>query len=89
MQFEWDESKNQINIEKHGLSFEIAKILFEDELIVIPDLRNDYNEPRFIGYGKIDNRLVVVVFTERLPDIIRIISFRKANNREQKIYAKN
>lgn len=86
MKFEWDENKNQANIQKHGLDFEMAKVLFENDLLVIPDLRNDYNEPRFIGYGKIDGRLVVVVFTERLPDIIRIISFRKANDREQKIY---
>ncbi len=55
-------------------------------LLSIPDLRFDYSEHRYIGYGRIDGRLMVVVYTERLPDIIRIISFRKANYREQKIY---
>lgn len=86
MIFEWDENKNQANIQKHGLDFEMAKVLFDGDLLVVPDLRVEYNEPRFIGYGKIDNRLVVVVFTERLPGIIRIISLRKANDREQKIF---
>lgn len=85
MQFNWDESKNQLNIEKHGLDFEFAKQLFNTDLLVIPDNRFDYTESRYIGYGRIDGRLMVVVYTERLPDIIRIISFRKANKREQQI----
>ncbi len=86
MHFDWDENKNQINIEKHKLNFEDAKVLFENDLVVVPDMCNEYNEPRFIGYGLIDNRLMVVVFTERILDIIRIISFRKANRREQTTY---
>lgn len=86
MKFDWDESKNLSNIEKHGLDFEQAIQLFNNDLLSVPDLRFDYTESRYTGYGKIDGRLMVVVYTERLPDIIRIISFRKANDREQKIY---
>lgn len=44
----------------------------------------DYIECRYIGFGHLYNRLVCVAYTERYPDIIRIISFRKANNREKK-----
>lgn len=89
MQFSWDENKNQINIQKHGLSFEYAEQLFNNDLLVTPDLRYDYSESRYIGYGYIDDRLMVVVYTERLPDIIRIISFRKANKREQQTIKAN
>jgi uncharacterized DUF497 family protein len=89
LRFDWDENKNQLNIEQHGLGFEFDKQIFNNDLLVVPDLRFDYQENRYIGYGKIEGRLVVVVYTERLPDIIRIISFRKANDRENKIYKKN
>jgi uncharacterized DUF497 family protein len=89
MHFDWDENKNELNIKQHGLDFAFAKQIFNDDLLVVPDLRFDYKENRYIGYGKIESRLMVVVYTERLPDIIRIISFRKANYRENKIYKKN
>ena len=86
MQFEWDDDKNQANIVKHKLSFEFAKLLFTQKLVINEDKRYNYTEKRFIGYGKIDDRLMCVVYTERKPDKIRIISFRKANSREQKEY---
>lgn len=89
MQFDWDENKNKSNIKQHGLEFKYAKQMFDDDLLVVPDLRFNYKETRYIGYGKIDNRLMVVVYTERLSNIIRIISFRKANHRENEIYKKN
>lgn len=47
------------------------------------DDRKDYGENRFVGMGYIKDRLMVVIFTKREPNIIRIISLRKANNREQ------
>jgi uncharacterized DUF497 family protein len=89
MQFSWDDNKNEQNIQKHGLGFEFAKQLFNNDLLIIPDIRFNYIENRYIGYGFIDGRLMVVVYTERLPDIIRIISFRKANKREQQTYKKD
>ena len=48
------------------------------------DQRQDYGEDRWIGMGAIHGRLMVVVYTERKPDIIRLISIRKANKRERK-----
>ena len=50
------------------------------------DFRFEYQEKRYIGYGKLDGRLMCVIYTERKPNKIRIISFRKANNREKEYY---
>ena len=65
------------------------KIMFNGDLLIIPDIRFDYNEPRYIGFGYVKGRLMSVIYTERMPDVIRIISFRKANNREQRNYEKH
>jgi uncharacterized DUF497 family protein len=89
MYFDWSENKNKLNIEKHKADFNDAILLFDKNLLVIPDRRFDYKELRLIGYGYVNGRLMNVVYTERLPDIIRIISFRKANNREKKFYEKS
>lgn len=86
MKFEWDDQKNQINIEKHSADVTDAKFMFENDLLIIPDIRFDYSEPRFIGFGYVNGRLMNVVYTGRLPDIIRIISFSKVNNREKRNY---
>ena len=57
--------------------------------MVIPDERFDYKEVRFVGYGYVNGRLMNVIYTERSPSIIRIISFRKANSREKRLYEKS
>jgi hypothetical protein len=87
MEFEWDEAKRLDNLKNHGLDFEDAKVVFNDEAYVIEDARRDYGEKRFILFGPLFGRIVVVVFTVR-NDSIRIISMRKANQREQSYYAK-
>ena len=88
MKITYDESKNQRNIEKHGVSFEKVKNLDWDSLMVIEDTRYDYNEQRYIGYAIKNNRLYCLVYTNR-GDAMRIISFRKANKREVINYASN
>lgn len=85
MKFEWNEQKNQINYEKHGLSFEDAELVFESNTISFKDDREDYGEERFITLGELKSRVVVVVHTKR-DFLTRIISMRKANEREKKIY---
>jgi len=85
MEFEWDEAKRQNNLKKHGMDFEDAQLLFNDEALVVPDLRRDYGEPRFILINLLANRLAVVVFTFR-GQKTRIISMRKANERERNRY---
>jgi uncharacterized protein len=87
MKFEWDTKKNQNNYDKHGLSFEDADLVFEGETISFKDDREDYGEERFITLGELKKRVVVVVHTQR-EFVTRIISMRKANEREKKIYFK-
>lgn len=52
-----------------------------DSAVVVPDTRHYYGEPRFVSYGYIDERLMVLVFTAR-AGAIRLISLHKANHRE-------
>lgn len=85
MKFEWDKKKNQLNYEKHGLSFEDAEYIFASKTVSFIDDREDYGEKRFITLGELKNRVVIVVHTER-NFVTRIISMRKANEREKKIY---
>lgn len=88
MRFEWDENKRAANLKKHGVDFVAACSLWNRLMLTIEDTRTDYNELRLIGMGLLKKRVMVVVFTERQPDIIRIISFRKANRREIEYYEK-
>jgi len=85
MIFEWDDKKNQINLEKHKISFELISLVFDENLISKEDERHDYNEIRHIGYGLIQGRCINVIFTKR-GEKIRIISGRKANAKETRKY---
>ena len=85
VKFEWDDQKNQTNILKHGINFEDAKAIFEDVRLTAVDTRQPYGELRKISLGTIHGRICVVVYTER-RGAIRIISARKANQRERRRY---
>ncbi|MCP5197893.1 MAG: BrnT family toxin [Gammaproteobacteria bacterium] len=85
--YEWDETKNKENLSKHGLSFEDAEFVFSGPCVTFADARYDYGEERFITLGLLEGRAVVIAHTPRGART-RIISMRKANNREQKIYQK-
>jgi uncharacterized DUF497 family protein len=87
MRFEWDESKNNENIRKHGLDFADAWQVFENPLLSKLDDREDYAEDRWIGVGMMSNGIVVVlVFTEKEQETIRLISMRKATKNERTRY---
>jgi len=86
MRFEWDEHKNQENYKKHGLNFADAYKIFESPMLVDLDDHLDYGEDRWIGIGRINDRIVVIIYTEIDDDTIRIISLRKALKYERKIY---
>jgi hypothetical protein len=88
VRFEWDEAKRSANLDKHGIDFVDAQEMFEGPMLMAPDTRTEYGETRQIGFGFIRGRLMAVVFTERGPDTIRIISMRKANQREKAHYKK-
>ena len=85
--FEWDELKAKNNLKKHGVGFDEAKTVFEDPLsLTIPDIEHSVDEARFIDLGySINNRLLVVIYTER-NNVIRIISSREAENYERRQY---
>jgi len=85
--FEWDESKAAKNFRKHGVSFEEAATAFGDPFsITIYDPLHSENEDRFILLGMSGkNRLLVVVHTDRYEKI-RIISARKAIQKEKRQY---
>ena len=88
MHFEWDKAKNRANIRKHGFDFSEAEEMFRGVLLVRPDTNEDYGEDRWIGIGMTQGRVALVAFAERQPDIIRIISLRKANREERQQYEK-
>jgi uncharacterized DUF497 family protein len=88
MHFEWDHRKNERNIRERGLDFADAAEMFDAPMLVAPDRRKAYGEPRHIGVGLIRGRMMVTVFTERNPETIRIIPMRKANTREQAKFKK-
>jgi uncharacterized DUF497 family protein len=87
MQFDWDDTKRRQNLAKHGVDFEDIKDFDWATALEIFDDRKDYNELRIRSMGHIQNRLHVCVYTER-SDCYRIISLRKANKREERIYEK-
>ena len=89
MQFDWDETKNQINIRKHGIDFTDVVDLFNHPMLTLLDEREDYGEDRWIGIGWIKSLVGVVIYTERIDDVIRIISARKATKHEVRRYEKS
>ena len=87
MRITFDPAKNQRNVRQRGLSFEqAADFAFESALFAVDD-RKDYPETRIVAIGLLGDRVHVLCFTET-PEGIRVISFRKANAREVKRYAK-
>ena len=89
--FEWDEEKARSNWIKHGVSFDEATTVFDDSLArIFDDELHSTDERREIIIGRsISNRLVVVCFTERPNERIRIINARLRTPKEQKTYEEN
>jgi len=79
----FDPEKDKANIAKHGISLiRASDFVFEASLIEADD-RFDYPERRWLAYGDLDSRLYVLVFMVR-DDVTRVISLRKANEREKR-----
>ena len=92
--FEWDRTKNQTNLQKHGVSFELASLLFQDPFsLSIPDVRFIYPEEGWLTIGLVRDIVLYVAHTaeehEDGHEKIRIISARKATLQEQKRYYAN
>jgi uncharacterized DUF497 family protein len=88
MELIFDVLKDSANLLKHGISLVDANLLEWDTLFTKSDTRHDYGEIRSIGYAFIGTRLYCVIFTDRDTDR-RVISLRKANQREVKYYVDN
>ena len=91
IRWEWDEDKNDENRRKHRISFEIARLVFNDPLVASrPDPFP--TEQRWRTIGEVLNVVIIVVHTEPEPDysrgeaVGRIISARKAERRERNAY---
>jgi uncharacterized protein len=87
MKFEWDEQKNQLNQQKHGVAFEEAQEVFDDPFYVDfydPEHSDDEHRYLIIGYSQ-QQRLLIAAYTER-ADTIRLISARQATRKEKQVY---
>lgn len=86
MQIEFDPAKRDKTLAERGLDMARADEVFDGRHFTAEDAREDYCEPRYITAGKLGGRLIVMVWTPR-GEVRRIISMRKANEREQTRYA--
>lgn len=85
MDISYDPAKNERNIATRGISFERVREFDFDTALIRQDVRNDYGEPRVVALGFIENRLHALIFTRR-GEVVRVISLRKANRREVRLY---
>lgn len=85
MNITYDPGKDAINREKHGVGLKTALALSWDKAMIWPDTREDYGEPRQRALVPLGDRLYYAAFVDR-DDGRRIISLRKANNREERLY---
>jgi uncharacterized DUF497 family protein len=90
MRVVWDESKNQINRTKHQLSFETARLVFDDPLHVSRQERIEGGEQRWQTIGLVHGLVLLLVAHTVIEadghETIRIISARKADKTERRIY---
>jgi uncharacterized protein len=88
MQITFDPDKDAANVAKHAVSLAMARDLEWDTLQCKEDTRRNYGETRIAGYAFIGQRLYGVIYVIR-GDVYRVISLRKANQREVKSYVAN
>jgi len=85
-EFEWDDEKAARNFASHGVSFEAARLAFDDAFgVAREDRREGYGEERFILLGMVQEHLLAVSYTMR-GERVRIISARLAEPRERRRY---
>lgn len=88
VKIEWDEDKNRANQIKHGVSFEAAASFLSSDVdyLELFDEAHSGDEERFIAIGPMGSGVVVIVWTERDDETVRIISARWATRRERAKY---
>ena len=87
MEFEYDPAKSAKNARERGLPFELAAELEWRKAVIFTDDRFMYGEERLIAFAPMRGRLYAVCYVQR-GRVRRIVSFRKANKREERLYAK-
>jgi uncharacterized DUF497 family protein len=88
MRFTWDERKRRTNLKDHGFDLRDAPRVFEGPTFTFEDDRFDYGEQRFVSLGFLGGVAVSIVHTET-PEIIHVISFRRATRNEEAILFKS
>lgn len=88
MDIEWDKDKRAQTLQERGLDFADVSGIDWDHALTITDTRQPYPETRFVTLAHINGRLCVVAWCHR-TEAMRVISMRKANKREAKIYAES
>ena len=88
MDFEWDPAKDKANQERHGVSFDEAAELFTSgvDYLEVYDEEHSHDEDRFIAIGPVRRRVILVVYTERLEEAIRIVSARESTKAEARLF---
>ena len=88
-QFDWDQGNIKKNLIKHGIECKDGEEIFLDEKLVFgEDVKHSISEKRYLAIGKTAKyKLLAVIFTVRNQKV-RIISARKANNKERNLYEK-
>lgn len=87
-EYEWDDAKAAANLARHGVSFDTARLAFDDPYAIWrDDFRERYGEDRCTLLGMVRGKLLYVAYTLR-ADRIRIISARGAEPYEQRHYQK-
>ena len=90
MRFEWDETKNRLNLSKHDVRFETAVLVFDDPYAISRRDQTVEEEDRWITVGAIAPGSILLVvhtsFEEHADEVIRIISARAAESHERNAY---
>ena len=81
----WDEAKRKLNIKKHRLDFAGCDIIWDHFTVTREDIRQNYGEARLVCFGLLNNKVVVMVYTDR-PKGPHVISLRKAEKYEARYY---
>ena len=90
MRFEWDPLKAEANLRAHDITFAEAVTVLEDDYSLTREDPAALDEKRFVTLGLSDQgKLLVVVYTYRNTDVIRLISAWKANKRQRGTYEKS
>jgi len=89
MRYSFDPAKQIANLAKHGFDLKDARqVIDAGQTVTFEDRRFDFDEERFVTMGPLDGVIVLIV-TSETDDHIRVISMRKADRHEQKIYRDN